>query len=212
MKKNLIIFDFDGVIVDSYKESVIFLQSLNKKYRLFDLSEDLIQELFEGNYWEGYLKRGVSHEMLGKIKANFIEDYESHRKNILLFPEMPSLIKTLEEQYILAIVSSNHNDIVEPFLREYEIYGCFSDIKGIEAKGNKEEKIKQIINGTKSDLADTHFVSDTSGDIREGNKTGVKTIAVTWGFHNRERLEKANPGVIVESPGELLKYFNHENN
>ena len=34
---------------------------------------------------------------------------------------------------------------------------------------------------------------------------GVKTIAVDFGFHERERLEKGNPFKIVSSFDEMLK-------
>jgi len=32
----------------------------------------------------------------------------------------------------------------------------------------------------------------------------VKTVAVTWGWHPRGRLERARPDMIVDSPEELL--------
>lgn len=54
---------------------------------------------------------------------------------------------------------------------------------------------------------DVYFVTDTAGDVIEGNRAEVKTIAVTWGFHDRERLEKAKPDIIVNTPEELLNYF-----
>ncbi len=33
---------------------------------------------------------------------------------------------------------------------------------------------------------------------------GIKTVAVTWGWHNRERLAAAHPDFIVDKPLELL--------
>ena len=42
------------------------------------------------------------------------------------------------------------------------------------------------------------------GDIVEGRQVGVGTIAVTWGWHSRKRLEAASPDRLVTTPAELL--------
>ena len=48
------------------------------------------------------------------------------------------------------------------------------------------------------------FITDTLGDILAANKIGIKTIAVDFGFHERERLEKGNPLRIVSQFEDLL--------
>jgi phosphoglycolate phosphatase len=47
-------------------------------------------------------------------------------------------------------------------------------------------------------------VCDTAGDVREAREAGVKTVAVTWGWHPRSRLERALPDVIIDDPNKLL--------
>jgi phosphoglycolate phosphatase len=51
----------------------------------------------------------------------------------------------------------------------------------------------------------TFYVGDTVGDIKEARLAGVKTVAVTWGWHNKERLEMASPDYVIETPDDLLK-------
>ena len=41
------------------------------------------------------------------------------------------------------------------------------------------------------------FITDTLGDILESNEIGVRTIAVDFGFHDREVLKKGNPVAII---------------
>ncbi len=52
-------------------------------------------------------------------------------------------------------------------------------------------------------IANTIFVTDTLGDIREATKVGIRTIAETFGFHNRERLKLGDPFRIVDSWEEI---------
>jgi len=50
----------------------------------------------------------------------------------------------------------------------------------------------------------TYYVGDTAGDVREGRAAGVRTVAVTWGWHSREKLAAAGPEFLVDNPVELL--------
>ena len=34
---------------------------------------------------------------------------------------------------------------------------------------------------------------------------GVRTVAVTWGWHTRDRLTLSDPDLIIDSPAELLQ-------
>ena len=47
------------------------------------------------------------------------------------------------------------------------------------------------------------FVTDTVGDVREAQELGIRSVAVTWGFHSAERLAEVSPDVVVESVEEL---------
>lgn len=48
------------------------------------------------------------------------------------------------------------------------------------------------------------MVGDSIGDFSQGRQAGVRTIAVTWGFHPEGLLRDALPDYIVRSPQELL--------
>jgi phosphoglycolate phosphatase-like HAD superfamily hydrolase len=48
------------------------------------------------------------------------------------------------------------------------------------------------------------FVTDTLGDMLEAKKEHVGAIAVSWGFHSREVLEKGEPFRILEMPSEIV--------
>jgi phosphoglycolate phosphatase len=70
---------------------------------------------------------------------------------------------------------------------------------------SKEEKIAYAIDKYGISKDKTFYIGDTVGDILEAKGAGVRSIAVTWGWHNRDRLVKAAPDYLVETPNELLK-------
>ena len=43
------------------------------------------------------------------------------------------------------------------------------------------------------------------GERATAHNAGMKSIAVTWGFHDRERLLAAGPDQLVNAPGDLLQ-------
>jgi phosphoglycolate phosphatase len=49
------------------------------------------------------------------------------------------------------------------------------------------------------------YVGDTVGDVHEAKEAGIPVIAVTWGYHTKEMLEKAQPTELVTSVTELKK-------
>ena len=58
----------------------------------------------------------------------------------------------------------------------------------------------------------TFFITDTVGDIKIARKSGLRTIAVTWGFHGKIVLKKAKPDYIVSTFNELSKILGSADN
>ena len=51
--------------------------------------------------------------------------------------------------------------------------------------------------------SDVYFVGDEVRDIDAGKKTGIKTIAVSWGYNTKDALAKEHPDYLIDSPLEL---------
>ena len=51
------------------------------------------------------------------------------------------------------------------------------------------------------------YVTDTSGDVREAASVDIPSVGVTWGYHPRQTLERANPRSIVDTPQALVEFL-----
>ena len=51
--------------------------------------------------------------------------------------------------------------------------------------------------------ADALFVGDSPHDVESGRAAGVATVGVTWGAFNREELDRAGAGVVIDRVEEL---------
>ena len=51
------------------------------------------------------------------------------------------------------------------------------------------------------------MVGDTENDIVPANNIGIKSIAVTTGIRNFDKLSSFNPSIIVSSLSEVIHYL-----
>lgn len=201
----LLLFDFDGVIVDSlhvYSKAVKWcLERIGKP--LIKSTEDYLK-LFEENFYEALEKRGV--ELPAFLSA--LKEYSrlvDYYNDVNMIPGILPVLKDLSRDNILAIISSNSRGAIERIFTRYSAGKYFRAIMGSDESYSKKNKIEKLITTFNISKKNTLYIGDTSGDIREGKLAGVVTVGVTWGWHSRERLEKAAPDFIVDSPEELLK-------
>jgi phosphoglycolate phosphatase len=199
----LCLFDFDGVLADSlplYEGMVrICLERLGHSF-LRDRRDFL--DLFEANFYESIAKRGVDverfNEEIGKILPG--TDF----RKITAVPGMEAVLRALREKDARCVViSSSSSRAIEAVLEREGWTGLFEEVLGADFLLEKVAKIRHAVARWRRDGEPVFFIGDTAGDIREARAAGVKTVAVTWGWHSEERLRAAGPDLLVHSPGEL---------
>jgi phosphoglycolate phosphatase len=52
------------------------------------------------------------------------------------------------------------------------------------------------------------YVGDTATDMQTGNRAGMLTMGVLWGFRERQELEESKAGIIISYPSEIVRYVN----
>lgn len=68
----------------------------------------------------------------------------------------------------------------------------------VASRNNKEELLNAFLSNA-GEKKDTIYISDMGKDILIGKKVGIKTIAVTYGFMNEERLIAYKPDYLADS-------------
>ncbi len=193
----MLLFDYDGVIADSLHEAKRSFSVLAKKHDI-QIDEKGFQELYADNFFKGLNKKGISDEEIQSI-AKELQDYLSY-DNVKVFSDMPSILKELSKRHTIIIISSNFSRVIRQHMKDNNIEGI-TKVLGADFDLSKTRKIMSIEGSEKI------YIGDTTGDIREGKKAGVTTVAVTWGFHTKDLLAKENPDYLLERPSDLLKIF-----
>jgi len=197
MTKKLLIFDFDGVIEDTFELGFGFF-----KEQVLELTHDEYRSWYDGNFYTLVKEKGVPLDM-----NIYYGQYALALKERIISPNIKEILIKLHEQFPLALVSSSHEVALNEYLERNGISGLFDQVWGVKKHASKTEKLKALIAEHKISPKDCWFVTDTVGDLKEAEEVSIKGIAVSWGFHSDKRLEQAKPAVVLNFPQELLTYL-----
>ena len=202
-ERDLFLFDFDGVLADSldlYAEAVArCLERIGTP--IVKDREDYLA-LFEGNFYESMAARGVDLAAFAQAAQEIMPgiDYDAMRSLDGLIP----ILESLKKDHLLAVISSNGSRTIRRMLERFGFEPYFEEVLGSDFLFSKKEKIDHALAKYGIPPERTFYIGDTTGDIVEARAAGVRTVAVTWGWHNRERLVAAHPDFLVETPEGLL--------
>ena len=201
-----IIFDYDGVLIDSFPVSVLAYNEFCRRNGKRERSADEFKKLFDTDWRVGLARIGFKNkkdqEAMSKL---FFEFMDEHSGSITMHDGMKDVLDTLKGKYKLAIVSNNYEQVMTKKLEEFGILDHFDCIIDIE-HGEKPDPLQVFkcmeILGVKPH--ETVMVGDMEGDIEAAKRAKLKkAIAVSFGFHHSAQLKDAD--IIVNSPRELLE-------
>ena len=200
----LYLFDFDGVLVDSLAFYEELVRNCLEKMGVFILNDpgDYL-DLFEDNFYESLRTRGIDVETFnGKVRKQAAgADYG----RITPVPGMTAVLSALRQKGTTnVIISSNSSRAIEAVLERSGWSEYFEAVLSADFMLEKVGKILYARDRWNPNGAPVYYIGDTAGDIREARAGGVKTVAVTWGWHPEERLRAAKPDLFVHSPSDLI--------
>jgi len=200
----LLLFDFDGVLVDSlavYEKTVtLCLAQINHQLKR---GRQEFLELFDGNFYEMLAQKGVDLDKFMTTSVDILS--QVNYSEMKPFEAMRPVLQELKKKHCLMVISSNDTPTIREALRLYGFENIFQEILGSDFMLSKKDKILYAINKYSVMPENIYYIGDTIGDIKEGKQAGVKTIGVTWGWHDKIKMASSNPDYLFDAPQELLQ-------
>ncbi|TVQ27736.1 MAG: HAD family hydrolase [Spirochaetaceae bacterium] len=200
----LCIFDFDGVIADSFDS-------------LLAVCVEAQAVLAEGRPPRPDDFRTIENltfDELGRViglppgrRAAYAEAvFQIQQKawQTLPFPDIVDVIRELAARHTVAVVTNSQGRRVAATLKDFGIGSAVTAVEGGESGHTKADRIRLLQERHTSASESTYMIGDTIGDVRAGKQAGVRTVAVTWGYQSRDLLLREAPDLIVDRPQELL--------
>jgi phosphoglycolate phosphatase len=204
----LLVFDFDGTLVDTKKDIV---DSVNRTLTELDL------RTLDRETLSTFIGKGVNHLMTRSLEGTgcddlpraidaFMRHYEEHLMDQTdLFPNCRATLEhfTHKENTIL---SNKPTRFITRILDALDCRAPFSTIIGGDLMPEKKPDpggLRHILEQHNVRPEEALMIGDSLVDIETGKRAGVQTCGVTYGHAGRDLLETAQPDWIIDDLSEL---------
>lgn len=203
MKYNLVIFDFDGTLADSFPWAASVVNQYAERYRFKRI--DPIDHAELRNYDARKLMRhlGVRMWRVPSMARDVRRRMAQEIHKIPLFPGTSEMLQTLADAGILlAMVSSNSEANVRAVLgpenvARFASFNCGASVFG------KAPKLKSVMKKCRVASETALLIGDEIRDAHAAQKAGMAFGAVAWGYTNPEAMRALNPQEYFESMSDI---------
>jgi phosphoglycolate phosphatase len=207
----LVIFDFDGTLVDSRKlitesNRVVFGQfglsppSEDESFSLVGMSLELVLLQLAGPDASVEKMVAAYREVLPRLRADaaYVE---------VPFDGANELLAALAERrnVRLGIATGHASHAIVPALERFGWREYFCTIQTADKAPSKPHPgmIFQALSEAGVKAEDAVMIGDTAFDIEMARAADVRAVAVSWGYHGSDRLRDAGAWHVVNDMSEL---------
>lgn len=202
----VVIFDFDGTIVDSLDTVIRILNRLAVEFGYPVAQPDEIEQLKNLSSRELIGRSQVAPYKLPFLLRRVRQELNREIGHLEPIPEMkPTLLALKQQGHQLGIVTSNSAQNVRAFLNAQALEPVFDFVSTGLALLGKSQVLQRLLNRQQLHPANVIYVGDETRDIEAARRIGIQSVAVTWGFNSSQILAAENPNFLIHHPGELLQ-------
>ncbi len=203
-KFKLVIFDLDGTIADSFEVCFRAINKIFKKRGWPVLTERAKKQAKELSAQElfNYFKI-PKYKLIFSIRKIFNEMEDDYKQTKIFRGIKSILIKIKRRGIKIILLTSNNKKNVEIFFKKNNLEDFFQEIHYKSGIFSKHIIINKLIKKFKIEKSEVIMIGDEIRDIEAAKKSGIKMIAVSWGYNTQKALERHNPEYLVDKPKEI---------
>ena len=222
MDKQLLIFDFDGTLIDSVPD-------------LADATNAMLTTLGKETYplsiirnWVGNGSRMlVERALLGKIEVLEGElpvEVADHAEQVFFdayktlsgsktaaYPDVDSGLKRLKAAgYTLALVTNKPIRFVPKILQSFGWQDLFSEVLGGDSLAQKKPDpapLLHVCEALNSTPAQAVMIGDSKNDILAGQNANMDTLGLSYGYNYGQDIRTLNPTAAFDDFVALVDYL-----
>lgn len=210
MKKQILLFDLDGTLIDSQAGIVQSVLYTLKQYGIDEKPENL--NCYIGPPVGEALSRyhGFAEEDIPEAVRTYRAHYRAHSMTGNdLFPGVLEMLDTfIARGKTLAIATSKPIEVALPILNDLGVTDRFAFISGSTLAGERPHKIDVIRYALEqlsvSDLSQVVMIGDRHYDIDGAKIAGIDSIGVLYGYASENELSNAGADALALTAADLL--------
>lgn len=206
--KTLIIFDWDGTLMDSIGLIVESMHVAGEAHG-FQTTDKAVQDIIGLSLMNGIeiLYPQASDTQKLAIQQSYADYYIPNSHRTPFFPPIEGMLQTLQNQgKSLAVATGKKRRGLDRVLDASKSHDYFVMTRCADEAGSKPDPqmLNDILNYTQQQIADAVFIGDSIYDIQMATQLGMTSIAVNYGTASSAELAAQQPTYQVDTPQGLV--------
>ena len=222
MDKQLLIFDFDGTLIDSVPDLAdatnAMLITLGKApYPLETIrnwvgngSKVLVERALVGKV--DVLEGELTEEAVDHAEQVFFDAYKNiSGSKTVAYPDVDSGLRKLQASgFKLALVTNKPIRFVPKILQSFGWQNLFSEVLGGDSLSTKKpdpEPLLNVCNALNINPAQAVMIGDSRNDILAGQNANMDTLGLSYGYNYGQDIRELNPTEAFDDFASLVTYI-----
>lgn len=206
--KMLIIFDWDGTLMDSIGLIVESMHIAGEAHG-FRTTDQAVKDIIGLSLMHGIeiLYPQASDTQKLAIQQSYAEYYIPNSHRTPFFTPIENMLLTLKQQdKQLAVATGKKRKGLDRVLEASASHHYFTITRCADESGSKPDPqmLRDILDYTKQPISQAVFIGDSIYDIQMANRLGMTSIAVNYGTASSSELAAEQPTYQVDTPQELV--------
>ncbi|AAZ18128.1 probable phosphoglycolate phosphatase [Psychrobacter arcticus 273-4] len=207
--KTLIIFDWDGTLMDSIGLIVESMHIAGKAHG-FTTTDKAVKDIIGLSLMKGiellYPQASAEQKLL--IQQSYADYYIANSQRTPFFAPIENMLQTLQQQNRrLAVATGKKRKGLDRVLDASDSHHYFVMTRCADEAGSKPDPqmLTDILQCTEQQVSDAVFIGDSIYDIQMANSLGMTSIAVNYGTASSDELAAQQPTYQVDTPQALAE-------
>jgi len=213
MKYQLLIFDWDGTLMDSEAQIIACVEAASKDLNLPQPDKETIRNIIGLGLKEAINTMFPGHS--SDICQQIAERYQYHfltadPASSTLFSGVINMLNDLKKRgYWLAVATGKSRPGLQKVLNDSGLKQTFHATRcaGDTASKPNPQMLYELLDELGIESSQALMIGDTVYDLQMAKIADMPALAVSYGVHERERLLKCNPVGCVDDISALHNWF-----
>ena len=182
-KKKILIFDVDGVLVDSKKNMELSWNKVQEKHNLHNVKFEMYFKNIGRPFFKILKIIGIRNN-LKNIKKTYQQESIKQINKIKFYNNIEKTIKILKKKnYMLNIVTSKDLVRTKKSIRGLKEHFTYIECSNDKTRGKPfPDQINLIISKLKVNKCECIYIGDTLVDYNTAKNAGIDFIFAQWGY------------------------------
>ncbi|MEP3479697.1 MAG: HAD-IA family hydrolase [Fuerstiella sp.] len=202
MNYRLLIWDFDGTLVDSLEIALEVYRKLQASFDLPPIDDpEAVRDLSLTQFLSQF---EIPVRRVPFLFTAFLREFRSRLDSVTLHDGIRDVLQGLHAEGVRhAVISSNSKANIQQCLKSHQLDGLFDFVIGTSRVHGKQRRITKALKSVRQSAKNVLYVGDEVRDVEACREIPLDVVAVEWGLNTAKALRESGPTYQVSRPHQL---------